>query len=515
MIVWLGLADEREIVVVRWKEPRSIEGSLRPGWYLYWEHHIYRILSCDTEHLLSMYIEDVSTHEKREIRVEELLYVRNNDKEVPIYAPTLEALRQEIDARYPLPEPAPASGIPEQLLQRAKVIIDVVETVEQILLEHDSRAKLQGLAYAKSMVLQQACTSLEEPIGLTTYYDYRKRYRKYHGDQIQIAASLHRMTWSHTRMSQSQLHFIDAIISRYYGRDRPTRPLLLYRIAYSALKLRTDSLWIDPKKCGKQIPQDLIEELLDTRIPIQAILNNPEKACLLTPITMPSLGWFYQYLRWFEAQPNQGRQVLTERYGKEAWEKVYLVFDTFVTKATLPLQYVFADHYLLDVFIVDEATRSKLDRLWLTVLIDAYSRCIVGMVLLYEEPCIESIQNALLHAIWPKQSHKAHNIEDEWICYGIPQQLYLDNAWAHHSHSLEHLALAIGHGGKYNSINLVFRTPYKARYGALIERFFGNLSNHIKQLLPGAIQSHDPKDIQDAAKRHVFYMKTLIDSFIR
>jgi hypothetical protein len=119
------------------------------------------------------------------------------------------------------------------------------------------------------------------------------------------------------------------------------------------------------------------------------------------------------------------------------------VFDTFVHRAQFPLQYVFADHWLLDAWIVDEETRKKPSRLWLTLLIDAYSRSILGMALLYEDPCIESIQQGLRHAIWEKTSAHALGIEQEWACYGIPQQLFLDNAWAHHSHSLENLARVI------------------------------------------------------------------------
>jgi putative transposase len=155
---------------------------------------------------------------------------------------------------------------------------------------------------------------------------------------------------------------------------------------------------------------------------------------------------------------------------------------------------------LLDVFSVDKATRSKLDRLWLTVLIDAYTRCILGAVLLYEEPCIESIQSVLLHAIWPKSSHTQYGIDKDWACFGIPQQLFLDNALAHHSHSLENLARRIGNRGKYQTIDLIFRPPYLARYGALIESLFGNLSGCIKRDLSGAIQSSAPKELRRAAK---------------
>ncbi len=138
--------------------------------------------------------------------------------------------------------------------------------------------------------------------------------------------------------------------------------------------------------------------------------------------------------------------------------------------------------------------------MWLTLLIDAYSRSILGMALLYEDPCIESIQQALKHAIWEKTSHKALGESQEWACFGIPLQLFLDNAWAHHSHSLENLARVISRNGVYNSIDLVFRPPYKGRYGAIIERLFKNFSGQIKELVKGAIVSSDPKEVRTAAK---------------
>src|SRR5713226_10646617 len=122
-------------------------------------------------------------------------------------------------------------------------------------------------------------------------------------------------------------------------------------------------------------------------------------------------GWFSGYTRYIEAQADQGEQLLTSRLGKGIWEQFYLVFDTFVPRAQFPLQYVFADHWLLDAWIVDEQTRSKPSRLWLTLLIDAYSRSILGMTLLSENPCIESIQQALHHAIWEKTSHFDLGIE--------------------------------------------------------------------------------------------------------
>src|SRR5438046_339215 len=123
------------------------------------------------------------------------------------------------------------------------------------------------------------------------------------------------------------------------------------------------------------------------------------------------------------------------------------------------------------------------------------------MVVLPEEPCIESIQSALRHSILHKTAHTRLAVDGKWDCYGIPQQLFLDNAWAHHSHSLENLARVISCNGAYNPIDLVFRPPYKGRYGAIIERLFRNLSGQIKELALGAIASKSSKDARVAAKQ--------------
>ena len=58
--------------------------------------------------------------------------------------------------------------------------------------------------------------------------------------------------------------------------------------------------------------------------------------------------------------------------------------------------------------------------------------------------------------------------------------------------------------GSIDTIDLVFRPPYKARYGGLIETYFEWLSDRIKQFLPGAIQSSNPKHVRDAAKKACF-----------
>jgi len=478
----------------------SPEKWLRPGSFLYWQGQRFRLLAGDNPDPLLIQVEDIVTLEQQTIQLE-TLFLSGEDSPGPIFAPSLEALQVELERIHPQPNILNAEGLPEYLQYRADTIIAVVETVEKLVADERNRSVLRQEKFRCTPAVRRACAQLPDPIKPATYYKYRNCYQRYGGDRAQIAAALRRSTYNQTRMDKAQLHFVDIHVLRFYSRGRfmRPRPVTVYRILQSTYK-RTRGQWISPERCEKQIPENLVEELLDPRLPMQAILENPEKVRLLLPIELPSRSWFYQYLRWFENQPEQGKTVVVARHGKETWEREHLVFDTFAARATLPLQYVFADHWLLDVFTVDDESRSQAGRLWLTVLIDAYSRCILGLTLLSEDPCIESIQSALRHAIWPKTSHREIGIEEEWACYGIPQQLSLDNAWAHHAYSLENLSRVIGQGGRYNSIDLVFRPPYKGRYGALIERFFGNLSSRTKELLPGAIRSNEPGAVYKAAQ---------------
>jgi hypothetical protein len=480
-----------------------VETYLKPGHCLYWQDRRYRLLPGDPADPLTVHLEDVDSLEPAIVRVEELLLPHGEASAEPIFAPTLTALQEELERRFPPPEPVHADSLPAHLLRKADRVVQVVEMVERLVSAEEGRASLHGdrQKFHRTPALERACRQLPEPVSLATYYNYRRLYRKWDGDRGQIAAASRRSTFNQTHMSQAQLHFVDTHIMRFYARSRPIRPrpTTLHSIMGSALE-RTRGLWPDPQSCGGEVPQAVTDELLDVRLPMQAILDNPEKARLLKPLELPSRSWLYQYLRWFEHQPEHGKAVMTARYGQDMWEREQLVFDTFVRLASMSLQYVFADHWLVDVFTVDEATRSRLDRLWLTLLVDAYSRSVLGMALLYEAPCIESIQCALRHAIWPKTSHQALGISGEWACYGIPQQLSLDNAWAHHARSLENLTRVISHGGRYNSIDLIFRPPYKGRYGALIERLFGNLSVQVKDRLPGAIRASDPKSLRQATR---------------
>jgi hypothetical protein len=394
---------------------------------------------------------------------------------------------------------ADASCLPTHLLSRAEHIILTLKAVQAHIEQIQRHHQLTSEPFSLTDATRQACQALPQPISLSGYYKYRRLYLAHGGDRSQIAVALHRSTHGKTRIDPNAQHFIDTVIRRFYRSNPPMRAQTVYTIARQLWQHKRH-WWLNFQQASGTDLDELVDDLLDVRHDIDVLLSDPRHAQRLIQIQLPSQSWFYGYVSWFSTQPGDGAKVYIARHGQADWEANYLLFDSFAQTATLPLQYVFADHYKLDVLNVDDEFREALGRLWLTLLVDAYSRAALGLFLAYEDPNIESIQGALRHTIWSKTDLAQFAIDLPWACYGIPQRLVLDNAWAHHSQSLEDLARALACGGRYTSLELVFRPPYQARYGGLIERLFGNLSGQLRDLLPGALLKPDQRHWHNASQ---------------
>lgn len=470
---------------------RLMPNTINVGWYLFHAGTVYCILNIDSRNgdlsLREQHTDHLTTLSQTEVFV-------GQDNQATFFAPSLHQLQSEIACHQPLAQAfIDGNGLPQALMDKAHTIIEYVEYVQHRLEAQLFTAQQQGTPMKQTVALKQILHEAHVSIGLTTYYKYVKLYRQHHGNQAQIAASLRRSSYNQLRMSKAQLHFMDTVLEQYYARPNPLSKAQVYRQAESLLK-RTEGCWLDPDRNPSPVPPTLVADLLNPTVTLTDIHANPDHATWLGKITLPSKRWFYGYIKHFDLQTPSGQSLLAARYGLPNWDNPTHVYDTFITQAAMPLQYVFADHWQLDVLTLNEANQPV--RLWLTLLIDGFSRCVLGMALLPEAPCIESIQQALLHAIWPKRSHQQWGLADDWICYGIPQQLSLDNAWAHHSHSLEDLARSISMDGRYPTMTLAFRPPYRGRYGAIIERLFGTLADQVRMFLPGAIQT---------GERHVYH----------
>jgi putative transposase len=77
------------------------------------------------------------------------------------------------------------------------------------------------------------------------------------------------------------------------------------------------------------------------------------------------------------------------------------------------------DHTLADVMVVDQAG-ALLGRPWLSIVVDTYSRCIMGMQLGFDPPSAQLVCLALRHGILPKQYPATYELQQDWGAYGLP-----------------------------------------------------------------------------------------------
>src|SRR5690606_22512853 len=117
--------------------------------------------------------------------------------------------------------------------------------------------------------------------------DYRWQYQQYNGNRGQIAANMRRVTYNQLRVTSAQLHLADTLIQQYYSRSNPLDKREVFRVAQTVMK-RTRNYWINPQQGVGAVPITLVENLLDERIPIETILNNPDHKLWLTQIILPS-----------------------------------------------------------------------------------------------------------------------------------------------------------------------------------------------------------------------------------
>lgn len=110
-----------------------------------------------------------------------------------------------------------------------------------------------------------------------------------------------------------------------------------------------------------------------------------------------------------------------------------------------PLQRAEADHTRLDILVVDDKTKAPLGRPWLTVVIDDFTRVVLGYALTFDSPSCCSVSKALKSAFKPKFAKDRYPaVENEWFAFGVPVELGIDNGLEFHSYELQQVCLELG-----------------------------------------------------------------------
>ena len=202
----------------------------------------------------------------------------------------------------------------------------------------------------------------------------------------------------------------------------------------------------------------------NARLPANQAIPIPRTAALSRAIARQIRRldpWEVDRARW-------GRHIADRRHSPTSPQRM----------ATRILERVEIDHTPLKIVVGTEA--GPLGQPWLTVLVDYYSRMIVGFCIGFEPPSYAVIMEALRHAILPKTyvRERYPSITNDWPCFGIPSKLVCDRGSDLTSKDLENAAFQLG-------IELDFTPPRTPNFKGTVESFFDSLNDQLLSSLPG------------------------------
>jgi putative transposase len=150
-----------------------------------------------------------------------------------------------------------------------------------------------------------------------------------------------------------------------------------------------------------------------------------------------------------------------------------------------PLERVEIDHTRTDLIVIDDRDNLPLGRLTLTYCLDTATRYPLGYYLGFEPPSYLTVMECLHHAISPKPAvRQLYGTAHDWLAYGLPATLVVDNGKEFIGHDLADACLLLGIILQYCPV----RTP---QFKAGVERMFGTLNTMLFHTLPGTTFS-DP-----------------------
>jgi putative transposase len=178
-------------------------------------------------------------------------------------------------------------------------------------------------------------------------------------------------------------------------------------------------------------------------------------------------------------------------------------------KPKYPLQRVEIDHTVLDLIVVDNETFLPIGRPTITIVYDVYTGYPLGFYIGFEPPSYTTVMLALLKAISSKTYVKKDypNIKNEWLAYGLPEMLVVDNGKEFRSKHLKEACLQLG-------IELHYTPVKKPWYKGAIERYFRTINQELLHQIPGTTFSNVvKKGDYDPAKNAFIRFNKLLEIF--
>ncbi|MAT45252.1 MAG: hypothetical protein CL609_23230 [Anaerolineaceae bacterium] len=171
--------------------------------------------------------------------------------------------------------------------------------------------------------------------------------------------------------------------------------------------------------------------------------------------------------------------VMERRYGKDFIKRNGRLIGEGV-RVAYPMERCEIDHSILPIIIIDEKHHIPLGRPVLTSMIDTHTKLITGFYCSTDPAGYVGVQGCLYHAIQPKlDAKKDYDTSHDWLGFGIPDTLVVDNGFEFVGSSLEDAALQLG-------MDIDRNDAYSPWLKPMVERLFRTLDSQLFANIPAA-----------------------------
>lgn len=353
---------------------------------------------------------------------------------------------------------------PEHLITIARRRLDVIQPLLEMKPKERTRAVVTMHAQeAGASASQVEDGKLEESVSVTSIYRWIKAYTQSGNDlRALIPATRERGGKGKSRLSTEVEAIVESSIrDKYYVREAVTIDDIVCEIAVR------------------------LEEENRSRIAHEK-LEAPSRRTVARRISTLDM-----------------RSKFAARHGKRAAKQEFSQYGA-TEYPQVPLERVEIDHTLVDLIVIDDQDNLPLGRLTLTYCLDMATRYPLGYYMGFEPPSYLTVMECLHHAIRPKEStREKYSTKNEWIAYGIPATLVIDNGKEFIGQDLQDACLLLG--------IVLQQTPVKTpHFKAGVERLFGSLNTMLFHTLPGTTFSNPQKrGDYDSVKQACVYMSEI------
>lgn len=235
---------------------------------------------------------------------------------------------------------------------------------------------------------------------------------------------------------------------------------------------------------GKMLIPEEIEQIIDDAIKttyltqqksrVSKVIEKVRRACAKLKVEPPHPNTVRNRIKQVNAYAK-----LKAREGGKAARDAFVQIQGEFPGADFPLSVVQVDHTPADTMLVDEEKRHSIGRPYITLLIDVFSRMVLGFYISLDPPGNLSLGLCLSQAFLPKEKWLSKfKTQTPWPCWGIPRTIHADNAKEFRGNMLKLACKEYG-------ADLEWRPVATPRYGGHIERLLGTLNHKIQDSIPG------------------------------